>query len=73
MILLLKISKNQNTPNIIVNCTINNKNKDEIESLCKFITKIENIKGIFSTFTHLTMEKMNFLYHLKKEKKSFSQ
>lgn len=48
--LVIKNIQESKHPSIIVNCTINNKNKDEIESLCQFITGIENIKGIFFYF-----------------------
>lgn len=37
-------------PSIIINCTINNKNKNEIEELCEYISSIKNVKGIFFYF-----------------------
>ncbi len=36
--------------NIIINFTINNKNKDELEEFCNFASKIKNVKGIFFFF-----------------------
>jgi len=48
--LVIQNIKESKHPNIIVNCTINNHNKDEIESLCEFVAGIENIQGIFFYF-----------------------
>ncbi|MBN2695189.1 radical SAM protein [bacterium] len=42
--------KNSKHNNIIINSTINNKNKDEIELLCQYLSKINNIKGVFFYF-----------------------
>lgn len=36
--------------NIIVNCTINSQNEDEIEELCEYISTLKNVKGIFFYF-----------------------
>jgi len=41
---------NSNHPSIIINCTINSKNRNEIEKVCEYISTISNIKGIFFYF-----------------------
>ena len=38
--------ENSEHSNIIVNCTINNKNKNEIEELCEYLSHIKNVNGI---------------------------
>lgn len=48
-----KVVKNINQsdhPNIIINCTINNLNKNELEGICEYISTINNVRGLFYYF-----------------------
>ncbi len=47
---IMKHIQNSPHPSLYVNCTINNRNKDEIGAFCARVDGMENIRGIFFYF-----------------------
>ncbi|MBI9106446.1 MAG: radical SAM protein [Spirochaetales bacterium] len=70
---VIKNIKESAHPNIIVNCTINNKNKNEVEALCEYLSGIENVKGISFYFHTPYYGKDDLYISLEERQKSIKQ